>query len=70
MHSLDDTGWNSFYANFEKVASVRILLGLEPYGHLRGHDDTAFRGIISDVVDEALGNFVKCPERVETFIRA
>lgn len=67
MSYSDDHLCNNFFVDPDKVAAVRIILGLEPYGHLCDDDGEAraFDGVMSDVINAALERFVECPERVK-----
>ena len=62
MDTEDDIRLSSFFVDPDKVAQLRIVLGLEPYGHLA---DLAFRGIMSDLFGDAMDELANRGERAQ-----
>jgi hypothetical protein len=59
---------SNVFVHPDRIASVRIVLGLEPYGPFPDDDgeeiiETAFHAILEDVCRKAIDKFIKSPSR-------
>lgn len=62
---MADQGSNTIVADRDKIAGVRIALGLEPYGALPDDEDQILRRVLADIVDAALVECLQRPDRIK-----